>query len=70
MQRTSVSSSNLASVGYDAASHTLEVGFVNGSVYQYFQVPEHVYKGLMNADSHGSYFNEHIKNGSFRYRKV
>ena len=70
MKRTPVSSSNLASVGYDEISHTLEIGFVNGSVYQYFQVPAHVYRDLMNAASHGSYFNEYIKDGGFRYRKI
>ena len=70
MQRTTVSSSNLASVGYDATTETLEIEFQNGAVYQYFSVPVQVYHGLMQAESHGSYFNEHIKNGGFRYRKV
>ena len=42
MYRQPVSSSNLASVGYDASSMTLEVGFNNGSVYQYYNVPANV----------------------------
>ena len=70
MQRTSVSSSNLASVGYDAATQTLEVAFVHGGVYQYFGVPESVYNGLMAASSHGSYFDSHVKKAGYRYRKV
>ena len=47
MQRTTVSSSNLASVGYDATTETLEIEFQNGAVYQYFSVPVQAYHGLM-----------------------
>ena len=65
MERTPVSSSNLASVGYQPASLTLEVEFVKGSVYQYFDVPEFEWRGLMQAGSHGTYFNANIKD---RYR--
>lgn len=50
MKRQSVSSSNLRSVGYDPETKTLEVEFQNGSVYQYFNVPPQVYKGLMTND--------------------
>ncbi len=41
MNRVAVQSSNVASVGYDASSSTLEVAFHGGGVYQYFGVPEH-----------------------------
>ena len=61
MNRTPVSSSNLSSVGYDPASKILEIEFHSGRVYQYFNVPESVYHGLMNASSKGGYFNQHIK---------
>lgn len=70
MNRTPVSSSNLASVGYDHTTRTLEVAFVHGSVYQYSDVPEHVYHGLMAASSHGSYFDAHVKKAGYVYRKV
>lgn len=43
MNRTSVTSSNIASIGYDPSSLTLEVEFTDGSIYQYFDVPEAVY---------------------------
>ena len=62
MDRQSVSSSNLRSVGYDADTQTLEVEFRNGSIYQYDGVPENVHSGLMRAASKGSYFNQHIRN--------
>ncbi len=62
MERTSVSSSDLVSVGYDNESSTLEVEFKKGSVYQYSGVPQEDYLNLMSAPSHGRYFNANIKN--------
>jgi hypothetical protein len=70
MERTSVNSSNIASIGYDGRSQTLEVEFNSGSIYQYFQVPESLYQGLMRASSHGSYFDAYIKKGRFAYRQI
>lgn len=69
MNRTPVSSSNVASVGYDAYTMTLEVEFTNGSVYQYFDVPETEYQALVSASSVGSYLNRNIKT-SYRYARV
>lgn len=66
MNRVAVSSSNVDSIGYDAGTLTLEVEFRNGSVYQYFDVPEAVYRELLNAESVGGYLNSCIK-GSYRY---
>ena len=62
MKRQPVSSSNLRSVGYDPETKTLEVEFQNGSVYQYFNVPNNVYRELMAAPSHGRYFHRFIRN--------
>ncbi len=70
MKRISVSSSSLASVGYDSISKTLEVEFLNGSIYQYSGVPSSNYSGLIAASSHGSYLDQHIKKASYPYRKV
>ena len=44
MNRSPVSSINVASVGYDGSTLTLEVEFLSGSVYQYFDVPNAVYR--------------------------
>ena len=30
-------------------------------IYQYTEVPEQTYRGLMAADLHGRYFNHHIR---------
>lgn len=69
MEREIVSSSNIASIGYDNDSQTLEIEFLNGSLYQYFDIPERVHDGLMGADSHGKYLARYIK-GHYRYSKV
>lgn len=70
MQRTRVSSSNLASVGYDANTSTLEVEFLNGGIYQYSAVPSSVHAGLMVASSHGSYFDANVKKAGYPYKKM
>ena len=70
MERKRVSSSNLASVGYDPETKTLEIEFLNGGLYQYFNVPESIYNGLMAASSHGSYFDQYVKKGGYRYKKI
>jgi hypothetical protein len=69
MNRISVNSSDLSSVGYDANSNTLEIEFHNGGVYQYYGVPESIYEGLMSADSHGQYFHQYIKD-VYSYQKI
>jgi len=70
MERKYVSSTNIASIGYDAVNQVLEIEFNTGDVYQYLDVPECLYDGLMSADSHGKYLNEYIKKGGYRYYKV
>lgn len=69
MDRTSVSSSNLAAIGYDENTEILEVEFLNGSVYEYRNVPLVIYQELMAAPSHGSFFNREIRL-SFPYEKI
>lgn len=70
MNMIPVSSSNLSAVGYDAASQTLRVAFVGGGLYEYSVVSGSVHAGLMAASSHGSYFDAHVKQGPYRYRKI
>lgn len=69
MKRISVNSSNLSSVEYDPVTQTLEIAFHNGGVYQYSNVPESVYNGLMSAGSKGRYHHINIKN-NYPYRRV
>jgi hypothetical protein len=70
MNRVSVTSSNIASIGYAPDSKILEVEFVNGTVYQYFDVAESLYLGLMSASSHGRYLAMHIKDHNYRFVRI
>lgn len=69
MDRVPVQSSNVAEVGYDTATMTLEVAFRNGTVYQYFDIPEVLYQELLHAESVGKFLNTQIKN-NYRYVKL
>ncbi len=69
MERISVSSSNICSIGYEASSLTLEVEFKSGSIYQYMGVPQNEYDSLMSAASIGRHLNSNIK-GRYRYVEV
>lgn len=69
MERSSVRSSHISSIGYDPDTLVLEVEFNDGSVYQYHDVPNTVYEGLMDADSHGEYLHEWVK-GEYDYTQI
>ncbi len=70
MNRVPVSSSNLMSVGYDPESQILEVEFHNNTVYQYLNVPHHIYSGLISAGSHGSYLDSHVKKAGYPFKRI
>ena len=69
MERTAVRSREIAIVGYDPETLTLELVFRRGGVYHYFDVPQETYQRLMSAPSRGIYFDREIKQ-KFRYAKV
>lgn len=69
MERITVDSSTIADVGYEQATMTLEVGFRNGTVYQYFDVPDAVHQEFMRASSKGAFLHANIKS-SYRYMKT
>ena len=69
MDKQSVASSNVRSIGYDQQTQTLEVEFYSGSVYQYYSVSEHIYQELMKAPSKGKFLHMYIKN-SYPYSRV
>lgn len=70
MERTPVQSSSVSSVGYDRDSSTLEIEFLNGSVYQYFSVPESIFNGLMNAPSKGTFLDQFVKKAGYSYARI
>lgn len=68
--RVPVSSSKIASVGHDSEAKTLYVEFKNGHVYRYDDIPQKVYDGLMKAESHGTFFDDEIKDAGYEFKKL
>ena len=69
MTRVPVNSTMFVSIGFEAEEGTLEVEFVKGGTYRYYEVPELLYSGLVLAASKGTFFNRNIE-GRYRYSKV
>jgi hypothetical protein len=78
MEWKTVESSQIAEVGYGVETQTLGIRFKptksqpQGSEYRYALVPPQVCADLMNAESIGKYFAEHIKAHpeTYPYRKI
>jgi len=67
MRRTSVESEAMRSVGFHEG--TLEIEFIQGDVYRYFDVPSEVYEALMRAESHGAFLSNSIRD-RFRFARL
>jgi hypothetical protein len=53
-------SSMMSAFGYDEAQGILDVAFHRAGVYRYYDVPRHVFEGLRDAPSKGSYMHGYI----------
>lgn len=62
-------SNRIVSAGYDAPNRTLYLKFDANSMYQYFNVPEDIVRGLINASSHGTYASRRICY-AFKYERL
>lgn len=62
-------SSNLRSARYDEDTQVLELTFLNGGTYEYYDLPVPVAEGFERAESKGGYLAAHIK-GHYRYSRV
>jgi len=69
IQRQPVNSSDIASLGYDEASATLEIEFKATGVYRYFSVPRNIYDEFARTPSPGKFFLQHIK-GKYAWEKA
>jgi hypothetical protein len=56
-----VNSSAMSYVHYDEDTAELDITFVGGKIYRYVGVPLATYVDLLEAESKGTFFNEHIK---------
>lgn len=61
MDRIPVSSSNIASIGYDENQMVLEVEFLDGRIYHYEGVPKYIFDDFLNAGSKGRFFHSNIR---------
>ena len=61
-------SSVVSYMNYDEVQRVLRIGYTSGMVYDYFDVPEAVYKKMKVATSKGSFLNRYIKN-KYAYQK-
>lgn len=62
-------SSVIRQFDYDPARHELDVTFVSGRIYRYFEVPETIADRFRRAVSKGRYFNTRIRN-RFAFEEV
>lgn len=69
IERQPVVSSDVASIGYDAGSETLEIEFKATGIYRYFSVPASVASELQRSPSPGKFFRQHIK-GKYAWEKA
>ena len=70
MKRTPIASSAIVSIGYDVELKVLEVEFVSGAVYRYFDVPRATYHDMLESASRGRYLNGVVKLEAFAYERV
>ena len=62
-------SSVVGAIKYDANKNILRVIYVSGSVYDYKEVPEKVYKEMKETFSKGEFLNKHIKT-NYAFEKI
>jgi len=63
-----VSSSTIKAIGYDEKTKILTIQFAHGGHYEYQGVSPEQHKALMDAESIGGHFHDHIKQKHL-YRK-
>jgi lysyl-tRNA synthetase class 2 len=59
-------SNNIKGYAYNEQSRVLRVWYLNGHVYDYQEVPKHIYESLNESPSKGAYINRIIKEFSFK----
>lgn len=62
-------STHINQAEYDPDTKILVMQFTNGSVYNYFDVPQTTVDTLFQTGSSQDYFNDHIKS-RYRYMKI
>jgi hypothetical protein len=61
MQRLSIDSDSLRSIGYNELGQMMEVEFEDGTLRQYYDVPLDIYDELLETKTKDKYFNDYVK---------
>lgn len=71
-QLISIQSDNVRAAGYDAASMVMTVQFDNGSLYEYYGVPEELWTSFVAAQPHpwSQVGYPQLVQGGVPYRKI
>ena len=69
MEMQPVQSSSIEAIGYDASTRILRIRFTSQAEYQYYEVPQQVWKTLMYTASKGTYLQMCIR-GQYAYECV
>ena len=69
MEWQPLASKMFLAAAHDTERHILYLRFQSGDVYRYFDFPGVEYREFLNAESHGRYFLDHIRD-RFRYERM
>lgn len=69
IEKITVTSSNVEAIGYHSEGQRLRIWYLNGTIYDYLNVPVMEFESLRYAPSIGAYLARNIK-GSYTYQKV
>ena len=61
MQRLSIDSDSLRSIGYNELGQMMEVEFEDGTLRQYYDVPLDIYDDFLETKTKDNYFNDYVK---------
>ncbi|WHH60865.1 KTSC domain-containing protein [Petroclostridium sp. X23] len=70
MNRQPVNSEKIKSVGYDIDARILEVELSSDLVYQYTDVPDLVYQGLLYSPVKDNYYESMFENGPYKRIRI
>lgn len=69
MARHDLNAYDISTIAYDEKTETLTLLFPSGEVYEYYNVPENIYRDLMIAKRLSRFISRRIKK-KFRYLAV
>ena len=60
MHRTAITSPGIEQLGYEEGSEILEIKFVSGTVYEFYNVPSKMYEQLMSSPRKELFYETNI----------